>query len=91
MPPLLFLPACEPFLMETSSVLSPPARRHVRWLKSRSARFDRTLYEGWAANARGNARPFVQHWTQRLSAAAMRGDARRALNALRSCAMRLSP
>ena len=78
------------FLMENSSALSLPARRHMRWLKARSARFDRTPYEGWAAYAKGNARLFMQHWTQRLSAATMRGDARRALNALRSCAMRFS-
>ena len=53
-------------------------------------RADRTCYEGWAARTDGTARPFIQHWTQRLSAAAVMGDARRALNALRACAVRFA-
>ena len=56
------------FLLELSSALSPPAYRHVRWLKARSKRRDTTEYEGWAARAKASSRPFVQHWTQRLSA-----------------------
>ena len=56
------------FLIEASSALSPPACRHVRWLKARSKRRDTTEYEGWATRARADSQPFVQHWTQRLSA-----------------------
>ena len=74
--------------------MSPPAKRHLRWLHKRAKRnngnADRTHYEGWAARTRGTARPFMQHWTQRLSAATVMGDARRALNALRACAVRFS-
>ena len=78
------------FLIEASSALSPPAYRHVRWLKARSKRRDTTEYEGWATRAKADSQPFVQHWTQRLSAAVIRGDARRAHNALRACAVRFS-
>ena len=80
--------------MEITGAISPPAKRHLRWLHKRAKRndgkADRTHYEGWAARTRGTARPFMQHWTQRLSAATVMGDARRALNALRACAVRFS-
>ena len=82
------------FLIEITGAMSPPAKRHLRWLHKRAKRnngnADRTHYEGWAARTRGTARPFMQHWTQRLSAATVMGDARRALNALRACAVRFS-
>ena len=73
------------FLMETSGALSPPARRHLRWLHRRSKGIDRTPYDNPAARGRGG-KPFVQYWTQRLSAAVVAGDARRALNAISACA-----
>ena len=80
--------------MENSGGIARPSKSHVRWLHGRSkrngGRNDRTQYEGWAARTRGHAKPFVQHWTQRLSAAVVMGDARRALNALRACAVRFS-
>ena len=82
------------FLMEITGALSPTAKSHLRWLHARAkrndGRADRTCYEGWAARTDGTARPFIQHWTQRLSAAAVMGDARRALNALRACAVRFA-
>lgn len=75
------------FLMETSGGFSPPAKAHIRWLQSRSKRIDRTPYTGWEpATRKGARRPFVQHWTQRLSTAMIIGDARRGLNALSSMA-----
>ena len=73
--------------METSGGFSPPAKAHIRWLQSRSKRIDRTPYTGWEpATRKGARRPFVQHWTQRLSTAMIIGDARRGLNALSSMA-----
>ena len=81
------------FLMETSGALSPPAKKHLRWLHRRSkgdpGSTDRTPYDGWAVGGEGR-RPFVQYWTRRLSAAVVSGDARRTLNALRACAVRSS-
>ena len=78
------------FLMETTGALSPPAYRHLRWLHARSKARDRTHYTGWAADARASARPFMMHWTQRISTAAVRGNARRALNAIRALEFRHS-
>ena len=77
------------FLVETSGALSPPARRHLRWLHRRSKGIDRTPYDNSAAGD-GGAKPFVQFWTQRLSAAVVTGDARRTLNAISACAVRSS-
>ena len=77
------------FLVETSGALSPPARRHLRWLHRRSKGIDRTPYDNSAA-CDGGAKPFVQFWTQRLSAAVVTGDARRTLNAISACAVRSS-
>ena len=77
------------FLMETSGALSPPARRHLRWLHRRSKGIDRTPYDSLATRG-GGGKPFVQYWTQRLSAAVVAGDARRALNAISACAVRSS-
>ena len=37
------------FLVELSGALSPPAKRHLRWLAARAKRRDRTPYESWAA------------------------------------------
>ena len=53
-------------------------RRHLRWLHRRSKGIDRTPYDNPAACG-GGGKPFVQYWTQRLSAAVVAGDARRAL------------
>ena len=64
------------FLAETFGGLAPPAIAHMHWLVARSKRVDRTTYESWAAPS------FLTHWTQRLSAAIIGGDARRALNAI---------
>ena len=72
------------FLMETSGALSPPARRHLRWLHRRSKGIDRTPYDSLATRG-GGCKPFVQFWTQRLSAAVVTGDARRTLNAISAC------
>ena len=73
--------------METSGGLARPARAHLRWLQSRSKRIDRTPYTGWEpALKKGTRRPFIQHWTQRLSTAMICGDARRGLNALSAMA-----
>ena len=40
------------FLMETSGALSPPAKKHLRWLHRRSkgnlGKMDGTPYDGWA-------------------------------------------
>ena len=57
---------------------------------ARSKRRDNTEYTGWAADTRKEGRPFMEHWTRRLSTAVVRGNARRALNALASLAFRLS-
>ena len=64
------------FLVELSGALSPPAKRHLRWLAARAKRRDTTPYESWAAAA------FMAYWIQRLSAAIVGGDARRGLTAL---------
>ena len=55
-----------------------------------SPKTGRTEYTGWAADTRVKGRPFMEHWTRRISTAAVRGNARRALNALASLAFRLS-
>ena len=78
------------FLMETSGALSPPARRHLRWLHRLSKGIDRTPYDMNLATRGGGGKPFVQFWTQRLSAAVVTGDARRTLNAISACAVRSS-
>ena len=65
------------FLMEVSGALSPPAKRHLRRLGRRSKIRDRTSYDTLQ-----NQGKFVAFWIQRLSAAAVTGDARRALNAI---------
>ena len=69
---------------------SQPAYDHLRWLKARSKQRDRTEYTGWAADARKASRPFMEHWTRRISTAVVRGNARRALNALAALAFRFS-
>ena len=76
--------------METTGAFSQLAYDHLRWLKARSKQRDRTEYTGWAADTRVKGRPFMEHWTRRISTAAVRGNARRALNALASLAFRLS-
>ena len=63
---------------------------HLRWLKARSKQRDRTEYTGWAADTRKTSRPFMEHWMQRISTATVRGNARRALNALSALAFRFS-
>ena len=63
---------------------------HLRWLKARSKQRDRTEYTGWAADKHTKGRPFMEHWTRRIATAVVRGNARRALNALASLAFRLS-
>ena len=78
------------FLMETTGAFAKPALDHLRWLQARSKTRDRTHYTGWAANRRASARPFMMHWMQRISTAAVRGNARRALNAIRALAFRFS-
>ena len=78
------------FLMETTGAFSQLAYDHLRWLKARSKQRDRTEYTGWAADKRTKGRPFMEHWTRRISTAVVRGNARRALNALASLAFRLS-
>ena len=65
------------FLMEISGALSPPAKRHLRKLGRRSKIRDLTPYDTLQ-----NQDKYVFFWTQRLSAAAVTGDARRAPNAL---------
>ena len=45
------------FLMETSGALSPPARRHLRWLHRRSNGIDRTPYDNSATRG-GGGKPF---------------------------------
>ena len=50
----------------------------------------RTEYTGWAADTRKTSRPFMEHWMQRISTATVRGNARRALNALSALAFRFS-
>ena len=64
------------FLVELSGALSPPAKRHLRWLAARAKRCDRTTYESWAAAS------FMSYWLQRISAAIVGGDARRAFTAI---------
>ena len=64
------------FLVELSGALSPPAKRHLRWLAARAKLRDRTPYESWAASS------FMAYWLQRLAAAIVGGDARRAFSAL---------
>jgi hypothetical protein len=64
------------FLVELSGALSPPAKRHLRWLAARAKRRDRTQYESWAAAT------FMSYWLQRISAAIVGGDARRAFTAI---------
>ena len=64
------------FLVELSGALSPPAKRHLRWLAARAKRRDRTPYESWAAST------FMSYWLQRISAAIVGGDARRAFTAI---------
>ena len=64
------------FLVELSGALSPPAKRHLRWLAARAKRRDRTPYESWAAAS------FMSYWLQRISAAIVGGDARRAFTAI---------
>ena len=48
------------FFMETTGAISPPTKRHLRWLQKRADRnngnADRTRYEGWAARTRGTPR-----------------------------------
>ena len=63
--------------MEISGALSPPAKRHLRKLGRRSKIRDLTPYDTLQ-----NQGKYVFFWTQRLSTAAVTGDARRALNAL---------
>jgi len=72
------------------SAYAQPAYDHLRWLKARSKQRDRTEYTGWAADTRKTSRPFMEHWMQRISTAAVRGNARRALNALSALAFRFS-
>ena len=55
-----------------------------RWLKARATRRDLTEYESWRAKG------FMVYWTQRISAAVVTGDARRALNALAAKATELA-
>ena len=64
------------FLVELSGALSPPAKRHLRWLAARAKLRDRTQYESWGAGS------FMAYWLQRLAAAIVGGDARRAFSAL---------
>jgi hypothetical protein len=78
------------FLMETTGAYAQPAYDHLRWLKARSKQRDRTEYTGWAADTRKTSRPFMEHWMQRISTATVRGNARRALNALSALAFRFS-
>ena len=46
--------------------------------------------KSYRADARASGRPFMMHWTQRISTAAVRGNARRALNAIRALEFRHS-
>ena len=71
-------------LLETFGGFSRPAVKHLRWLKARAARRDLTEYESWRAKG------FMVYWTQRISAAVVTGDARRALNALAAKATELA-
>ena len=64
------------FLAELSGALSQPAKRHMRWLAARAKLRDRTPYETWTAGS------FMAYWLQRLAAAIVGGDARRAFSAL---------
>ena len=75
---------------ETTGAYAQPAYDHLRWLKARSKQRDRTEYTGWAADTRKTSRPFMEHWMQRISTAAVRGNSRRALNALSALAFRFS-
>ena len=66
------------FLVELSGALSPPAKRHLRWLAARAKRRDRTPYESWAAAT------FMSYWLQASTYLCRhrRGDARRAFTAI---------
>ena len=71
-------------LLETFGGFSRPAVRHLRWLCARTKRRDLTEYESWRATT------YMTYWTQRISAAVITGDARRALNALAAKASELA-
>ena len=81
------------FHMETTGALSPLARKHVRRLKLRANRDDRTEYGNRAfptahmpPGRKTPLGPFVSHWTNRLSSAAVTGNARRASSAMEALA-----
>ena len=81
------------FHMEITGALSPLARTHLRRLKLRANRDDRTDYGNRAlptahtpAVRRTPLGPFVSYWTERLSSAAVTGNARRASSALEALA-----
>ena len=65
------------FLVELSGALSPPAKRHLRWLAARAKRRDRTPSRGPLPRS-----CFMSYWLQRISAAIVGGDARRAFTAI---------
>ena len=71
-------------LLETFGGFSRPAVKHLRWLCARAKRRDLTEYESWRATT------YMTYWTQRISAAVITGDARRALNALAAKASELA-
>ena len=81
------------FHMEITGALSPLARKHLRRLKLRANRDDRTEYGSRAfptahvpPGRKAPLGPFVSHWTCRLSSAAVTGNARRASSALAALA-----
>ena len=81
------------FHMEITGALSPLARKHLRRLKLRANRDDRTEYGNRAfptahmpPGRKTPLGPFVSHWTNRLSSAAVTGNARRASSAMEALA-----
>ena len=81
------------FHMEITGALSPLARKHLRRLKLRANRGDRTEYGNRAfptahmpPGRKTPLGPFVSHWTNRLSSAAVTGNARRASSAMEALA-----